>query len=268
MPPEKVVFVGSPKPKGYVMVRKGDVYVTRNCRKLTQELGKTVYIVQSKDTKPLGIRVPLEVKQRVDALSVATKSTRAAAVQKKDEALEDKMRTELLLLYPQIPKDKIQPLLKHTLQKRSGRVGRTQKIALSTIMNLAVRAHVRHTCTDYEALLRASCERENARRQVDRRVIEVCRAWGRKQSKGEKANSRMRKRVTSMRKPEKKRAKIERKRAGRSAIRSSKRTSGLATTTGEATGKPLRHRRKRSNHTMQHKADGYTADTAIVIDDL
>lgn len=264
MPPEKLLFEETPEPKGYVLVRKGDVYVTRNSRKLTQETGKIVYVVQSKDKKLLGIRVPRDVRDQVFVMNAATKSTRAAAVVMKDEALEDKMRAELLQLYPSIPKDSIQLLLKHTLQKRSGRVGRTQKLALSKVMDLAARAHIRHSCTDYETLLRRGTTRDIARQQVQSTINEVARSWGRKMVKPQKAQAHVMKVDSALQRLQKKRAKTERKSPGRSGIpkptsRSATSMKAMKNTVATTT---IRKRRRRRNR----KAAGATAGTAIVVD--
>ena len=52
-------------PKGYRFVPKGNVYITKNCRKNTQAANKTVYVVveslNTKRVKTLGIRVPADI---------------------------------------------------------------------------------------------------------------------------------------------------------------------------------------------------------------
>ena len=175
---EPVVRPSSPMPKGYVFVKKGNVYITKNCRQLTQQAGRTVYIVQNEKKTTLGIRVPQYIRDQVHALNTATAADRAAAVAKKDEALENRTKAELLRLFPKIPHEKVPIILKHTLQKRSGRVGRTTDLPLREVVVLAVRAHARHRCTDYDVLLRKGVSREQARRQIQSVVDLKVKDWG------------------------------------------------------------------------------------------
>jgi len=169
-----------PIPPGYQFVPKGDVYITKNCRVKTHEAGKTLYVVVNKNKKTLGLRCPKKIFEAVAAEHKATATKRAEAVQKRDDAIYDKFEEVLADLFPKTPKELIPQILKHALQKRSGRVGRTSLVNLEEKVRLAVRAHIRHRHTDYDALLRAGESREAARSKISARINEVAKEWGAK----------------------------------------------------------------------------------------
>lgn len=164
-------------PNEYALVRKGNVYITKNCRKLTQEAGQTVYTIQSATKTSIGIAVPTSIYAQVQKLNDETSADRAAAVAKKDATVKDAFEVELLRLFPKAPIANVDLIVKHTLKKRSGRVGQTTKLDLDKVVILAVRAHIRHKLTEYDALLRSGVDREQARKDVQRTIDDVAREW-------------------------------------------------------------------------------------------
>ena len=110
-------------------------------------------------------------------LNKETKASRRAAVEKKDANLIIKGRETLLKLFPRIPKESVSGILRHTLQKRSGRVGRTTTLPFEKSIGLAVRAHIRHTLTNYDDLLKTGSSREKAREKIRREVEVVAAQW-------------------------------------------------------------------------------------------
>lgn len=60
---EPEVHMTDPMPKGYRFVPKGDVYITKHCRKKTLDAGKTLYVVLDKKDKPIGLRCPAYIPQ-------------------------------------------------------------------------------------------------------------------------------------------------------------------------------------------------------------
>lgn len=167
-----------PMPPGYVFVPKGDVYITKNCRKETHSAGRTVYVVVNKHRKQIGLRCPRSIVEAVQESHQATAAKRAEAVQKRDAAIEGTFEEALKRLFPNTPKESIPKLVSHALKKRSGRVGRTGTVELDDKVKLAVRAHIRHEHTEYEQLLRQGKPREAARNQVWSKLNEVARLWG------------------------------------------------------------------------------------------
>jgi hypothetical protein len=177
-PDEPEVRAHGPMPKGYRFVPKGNVYITKNCRKKTHDADKTLYVVVDKRDKPLGLRCPAYIYHAVMREHKATAEQRAAAVQKRDAAIEESFEEAMVTLFPKIPKAEIPQILKHSLKKHSRRVGRTGTVALHDRVKLAVRAHIRHMHTDYDQLLKQGVDRATAREKVWARLNEVARLWG------------------------------------------------------------------------------------------
>lgn len=178
MPPKELtISVTSALPNGYKFIRAGNVSITRHCRKLTHEAGRTVYVVHDAKKRACGIQVPTKIWREVDRLNIETRDQRRETVKKKDAALEDKVRIELLKRFPKTPQDHVQQIVSHMLIKRSGRVGRSTNITISEMVDLGIRAHVRHKWTDYDALLAQGLDREKAREQVRDDIDKVLKAW-------------------------------------------------------------------------------------------
>lgn len=81
--------------------------------------------------------------------------------------------------YPGCPADEAEAIAKHACEKYSGRVGRSSaaKAFDAAAIDLAVRAHVRHTHTDYDRLLSRGRERMGARSVVRGKVTEIMERW-------------------------------------------------------------------------------------------
>ncbi len=168
----------SPMPNGYQFVPKGDVYITKNCRKKTHEAGEKLYVVVDKNNRTIGLRCPKSVFDAVQTEHLVTAEKRAAAVQKRDTTIENMFEKALKRLFPKTPKDAVPKILKHALEKRSGRVGRTGTVELDDKVNLAVGAHIRHRHTNYDALLREGISRDDAREMIRDQLNAVVKQWG------------------------------------------------------------------------------------------
>lgn len=155
MPSDEIhVFPWTPMPPGYDFVRKGNVYVTGHCRRQTHDAGKTVYVVTTKAKKVLGLRCPATIVAAVRAAEQATRTARHGATAKRDAALATTFREALLEHYPNIPPDTVSEIVQHALKKHARRVARTSTLDEAARVKLAVRAHIRHRWTDYDAILR------------------------------------------------------------------------------------------------------------------
>lgn len=165
-------------PTGYSFVPKGNVYITSNCRKMTQESGRSVYLVTDEKQQQVGIGVPVVVHVCVQFKERSTRAERAANVVKRDEGMSKGFQKEIMNIFPQIPPDALRNVAKIALQKGKGKVGRVGKLDVQRKARLAVWAHVRHRETDYDALLRSGVPREEARQQVEAKIKEVYKAWG------------------------------------------------------------------------------------------
>ncbi|EHA52838.1 hypothetical protein MGG_05118 [Pyricularia oryzae 70-15] len=178
---EPMVTASTPMPPGYRFVSKGNVYITKNCRKKTQAAGKTVYVVveslKTKRVKTLGIRVPTDIYSEVAESERQTRTARATNVQKRDDAGLRAFELELRRLFPQAPADAAETVARHALVKRSRRVGRAGTMDMDKKVRLAVTAHIRHRHTDYDAMLARGVPREEARTKVWARIVEVADGW-------------------------------------------------------------------------------------------
>ncbi|KAJ5458720.1 hypothetical protein N7475_010108 [Penicillium sp. IBT 31633x] len=177
-PLEQNIVEHTPMPDGYVLVPKGDVYITRHCRSKTKELEQIVYVVYNRTGKrTLGIRVPEEIHKEVLKSAAATKESRANAVQVRDAKDLSKSRELLKSEFPLMPKETLKTVLEHAFLKGSGRVGRTAMISDERKTLLAVEAHIRHVHTPYEKLLEDGVSRKEAREQVWATIQAVESAW-------------------------------------------------------------------------------------------
>ncbi|KAE8373114.1 hypothetical protein BDV26DRAFT_75270 [Aspergillus bertholletiae] len=177
-PFEKNCFEKEPFAPDYVFVPKGDVYVTRNCRTNTKESERIVYTVFDKTGKrTLGIRVPSDIYTAVLESAAATAETRANAVKIRDERDLAHSRQTLRAQFPLMPVESLEAVLNHAFLKGSGRVGRTATKSDERKADLAVEAHIRHTHTPYESMLRTGTDREEARNAVWGLVKAIKAAW-------------------------------------------------------------------------------------------
>ncbi|KAI0139559.1 hypothetical protein F4776DRAFT_662512 [Hypoxylon sp. NC0597] len=179
-----VVSIHTPIPTGYKFLPRGDPYMTLNCRKKARAEGYDVYVVRNRKHQQIGIRVPAAIHDRVQEKAEQTRKSRADAVQRKDKRVETNFRNSILSQYPKIPTSDLENVVKHATMKYSGRVGRTSKLALNEKTQLAVRAHVRHNHTDYDALLKNKMSKRKARSQILKKACDITKEWGETMKKG------------------------------------------------------------------------------------
>ncbi|PLB44588.1 hypothetical protein P170DRAFT_288901 [Aspergillus steynii IBT 23096] len=177
-PFEENCFIRTPIPENYVFVPKGDVYITRHCRSKTKETERTVYVVYDNEAKyPQGLRVPSDIYDAVLKSAAATAESRASAVKLRDEKDLAHSREVLSSEFPLMPTESLDAILDHAFCKGSGRVGRTSLVDEENKAAMAVEAHIRHTHTPYEELLRAGTSRDTARRNVREKIQSIMAAW-------------------------------------------------------------------------------------------
>ncbi|KAH6605934.1 hypothetical protein Trco_005087 [Trichoderma cornu-damae] len=174
---EPTVSPETPMPKGYGFLKKGNPFMTALCRRKTRDAGKTLYVVTNQG-KQEGLRAPKWILHQVFSEERATRERRRGAVQRRDAAIEDAFEKAIRRLFAKIPKQDLTTILKRTLRKRSGRVGRTGKLDLDEKAYLAVQAHIRHCHTDYDEIAKATQDRDAARRAIRAEVSKLLGAWG------------------------------------------------------------------------------------------
>lgn len=180
-----VVSIHTPMPSGYKFLPKGDPYKTLNCRKKARAEGHDVYVVHNPKHQQIGIRVPAAIYDRVQEKAEQIRKSRADSVQRKDKQMETDFRNSILSQYPKIPASDLEEVVEHATMKYSGKVGRTGNLALNEKTQLAVRAHIRHNYTDYDALLENNMPRHKARSQNLEKARDIAKEWGETVKEGE-----------------------------------------------------------------------------------
>ena len=118
-------------------------------------------------------------------MALASASKRHEVARIKDEKDIDKAGNIIRTLFPNIPLDNCQAILRHSFIKGSGRVGRSTTLDDNKKITLAVVAHIRHTMTPYDEMLRQLTQegveeaerRLAARAAVTKRVADVLKLW-------------------------------------------------------------------------------------------
>jgi hypothetical protein len=95
----------------------------------------------------------------------------------KDAAFIEAFAAEIRKLYPGCPA--AEEIAKHACEKHSGRVGRTAAAKELDVekVHLAVRAHIRHAHTDYDALRDARMNKRDSRARVRAAIEDVAARW-------------------------------------------------------------------------------------------
>jgi hypothetical protein len=165
----------------------GDMALTRRATKYS---GKTATVVRFSRSRGRyerqGILVePAAIEQAeaectLDAEDRARARARAVQVRaKQDEELVEQMTGRILALFPRCTPREARAIAAHTARRGSGRVGRTEagRNLEERALFAAVAAAVRHNHTNYDELLAAGADREDARRRVGEKVQDVLARW-------------------------------------------------------------------------------------------
>jgi hypothetical protein len=130
----------------------------------------------------------------VEEAALAAAKESCARDAKKREAIGEKRRAQavvedaeyrreferrILDLFPSCPASEARAIAEHACRKHSGRVGRTAaaKSFDPKMIELAVRARIRHEHTEYDEILAQEFDKRGARAEVRDRIDEVCDKW-------------------------------------------------------------------------------------------
>lgn len=101
----------------------------------------------------------------------------AAAQEKKDQiTINTEARDTIRDLFPNIPDNDLNQIIKTAFQKGQGKVGTANELSLIRRGQLAVVAHIRHVYTDYDKLLRQTHYRD-ARNLVEKPTLRRLVQW-------------------------------------------------------------------------------------------
>ena len=172
-----------------VYLPRGDVALTRRSRKYSTLSAVVVRFSRSrKRYERQGLLVEPGALERAEEECLSDEGKRRIAREKAALAREEADRQYVTQFidsirsrYPDCPRSEVEAIAKHACEKYSGRVGRSAaaKSFDAMAIDLAVKAHVRHSHTEYDRLLSRGCERMEARSAVSDRVAQVMGRWRR-----------------------------------------------------------------------------------------
>ena len=94
-----------------------------------------------------------------------------------DSENTNQLRGAMKELFPKMPDVDMEEIIKHAWQDGSLRVGTNATLALSRRIQLATIARIRHTYTDYDALLKALGEWQTVRKMVEPECLAKIKEW-------------------------------------------------------------------------------------------
>ncbi|KAJ8126509.1 hypothetical protein O1611_g7130 [Lasiodiplodia mahajangana] len=183
-PHDPVVSASSPLPPGYRFLPKGNFYMSLTCRRRTLLARRVVYVVINDEKKRIGIRVPAHIFEEVRKSEKLTRRSRQRKVGYEDKKIEERFKVAILATFPQIPTEELELIKHHATRKGKGRVGRTRTREIAEKARLATQAHVRHTKTDYDELLKRGTDRETARNLTSQKVRDILKQWAQRPRQG------------------------------------------------------------------------------------
>jgi hypothetical protein len=170
-----------------VFLPSGDPALTRRAASSSTRSAVVVeFVRRRKRNERRGTLVEAAAIERAKESCAADAGKRAVKAVKrraKDEVAEreylGQFRARILEMYPRCPSEAASEIARHACEKYSGRVGRSAsaKEFDPEKVTLAVRAHIRHVHTEYDALLAKGLSPREARPLIRGRVEEVVREW-------------------------------------------------------------------------------------------
>jgi hypothetical protein len=172
-----------------VFLSRGDTALTRRARKHSRLSAVVVRFSRSRRRyERQGVLVEEAAIARAEAECLADEDARARQREgaaegrsNDDVAFLRELAREIASLFPACPPERREEIAAHTAQRGSGRVGRTAAArALDPeAITLAVVAAIRHGDTDYDDLLMAGVDRDEARQRIHADVEQTLEEWRR-----------------------------------------------------------------------------------------
>ncbi len=170
-----------------IFLPSGNTALTRRATKhSTLSAVVMKYSRRRKRNERQGVLVEPAALERAEAECLSDEDARSLARERaaaRREVLEGeylkKFEIRLLEIYPGCPPEEARRIACHACEKHSGRVGRSAaaKNLDDDAINLAVRAHIRHSHTPYDRHLANGMDRDSVRRLVRERIDEVEAEW-------------------------------------------------------------------------------------------
>jgi hypothetical protein len=170
-----------------VFLPSGDAALTRRTGRYSSLKAVVVRFSRSRNRyERQGILVEEDALARAEQECLADADARARARDRRGEReakIDALYRSEFAHrirdLYPGCPEPEAIAIAEHACRKYSGRVGRSAEAKRfdSDAIALAVNAHVRHVHTDYDQLLNAGWDRNEARAHVRLALEQTVKNW-------------------------------------------------------------------------------------------
>lgn len=170
-----------------VFLPSGDPALTRRAAALSPRHAQVVEFVRRRNRdERRGTLVEAGAIEQAKESCAADATDRAAKAVKRrardavaEKAYLEQFTAKIFELFPQCPPDEAAVIARHACEKHSGRVGRSAaaKELDPDKVELAVRAHIRHVHTEYDALLGEGLKPKAARPLIRTRLESVARSW-------------------------------------------------------------------------------------------
>ncbi|WP_329194351.1 MULTISPECIES: DUF2293 domain-containing protein [unclassified Streptomyces] len=170
-----------------VYLPRGNAALTRRAREASSLSAVVVRLHKRRHRyERQGLLVEEEALARAERACLADADARARRRERdrvrraaEDTRFTAAFASEILRLFPGIPADRARAIAAHASLRGSGRVGRTAagRALDEQAVSVAVRAAVRHTDTEYDALLMAGVPRFTARARLAPRIDAILGGW-------------------------------------------------------------------------------------------
>ncbi|KAI9737747.1 MAG: hypothetical protein M1834_009115 [Cirrosporium novae-zelandiae] len=195
-------------PDGYTFVLAGNPKMNNLCKELSREEGAKIYVVTvwpelekrgfTTNTPPanttpnhivdqacmgLGLHIDKDGQVHRRTESDANRNIHYGPFVREDTAKSENQKTlyhnareAIKDLFPNIPKQDLDQIVKQAFKKGKHKVGTASELPLVRRVQLAVVAHIRHVYTDYDKLLK-KCSFHEARSRVEKPCLDQLVRW-------------------------------------------------------------------------------------------
>jgi hypothetical protein len=172
-----------------VFLPSGDVALTRRSRKYSSLWAVVVRFSRARGRyERQGLLVERAALERAEAECLTDEESRRAARERAaeyrktiDATYVEEFTAHVRRHFPGCPPQEAAEIAMHACEKYSGRIGRSAsaKDFDESAVELAVRAHIRHSHTTYEWLLARGRDRDTARAEIADAVTDIVERWKR-----------------------------------------------------------------------------------------
>ncbi|KAJ5112112.1 hypothetical protein N7532_000157 [Penicillium argentinense] len=198
------IYLDVEPPANYTFVASGTPLLTKTCKNRCRAEGSRIFAVSTSHDNPnfaltrlsiqvhrVGYHFPTAVVNRVcydlglyltDSgkavpLNTPTALEELSDTDKDQVTLNTEARDTIQDMFPNIPADDLNQIIKRSFQKGGGKIGTAFEHSLNRRVHLAVVAHIRHTYTDYDWILENQYEWVDARKVTEQPTLAKLMEW-------------------------------------------------------------------------------------------